>query len=70
MQGWIKCSERMPEIGVKVLCFPKGDEPIHATFGGNYWRQDVSWCVSNDFIDNTIVTDVTHWQPLPEPPQE
>ena len=31
---WIPVSERMPEVGVKVLCFPVKDEPIHATFNG------------------------------------
>lgn len=67
---WIKCSDKMPKIGVKVLFFPKNDEPIHGEFGGQYWRQDTSWCVSNDCIDRVITSEVTHWMPLPEPPSE
>lgn len=68
VDGWISCADSMPESGVKVLCFPEGDEPIHAIFNGQLWLQDVSWSVSPDPIDNVIPTNVTHWQPLPSPP--
>ena len=67
---WIPVSERMPEVGVKVLCFPVKDEPIHATFNGQLWLQDVSWSVSDEPIDNVITASVTHWMPLPAAPQE
>lgn len=67
---WIPVSERMPEVGVKVLCFPVEDEPIHATFNGQLWLQDVSWSGSDEPIDNVIPTSVTHWMPLPSAPQE
>ncbi|MBO2029044.1 DUF551 domain-containing protein [Klebsiella pneumoniae] len=62
---WIPVSERMPEVGVKVLCFPVKDEPIHATFNGQLWLQDISWSGSDEPIDNVIPTSVTHWMPLP-----
>ncbi|HCT8862499.1 TPA: DUF551 domain-containing protein [Klebsiella michiganensis] len=67
---WIPVSERMPDVGVKVLCFPVKDEPIHATFNGQLWLQDVSWSGSDDTIDNVIPVSVTHWMPLPAAPQE
>ncbi|MFV0830943.1 DUF551 domain-containing protein [Klebsiella quasipneumoniae] len=67
---WIPVSERMPEVGVKVLCFPVKDEPIHATFNGQLWLQDVSWSASEEPIDNAIPVTVTHWMPLPAVPQE
>lgn len=67
---WIPVSERMPEVGVKVLCFPVKDEPIHATFNGQLWLQDVSWSGSEEPIDNVIRVTVTHWMPLPAAPQE
>ncbi|HGF0125195.1 TPA: DUF551 domain-containing protein [Klebsiella variicola] len=67
---WIPVSERMPDVGVKVLCFPVKDEPIHATFNGQLWLQDVSWSGSDDPIDNVIPVSVTHWMPLPAAPQE
>ncbi|HHO3520306.1 TPA: DUF551 domain-containing protein [Klebsiella pneumoniae] len=68
--GWIPVSERMPEAGVKVLCFPVEDEPIHAVFNGQLWMQDVSWSGSEESIDNVIPVPVTHWMPLPAAPQE
>lgn len=68
--GWIPVSERMPDVGVKVLCFPAKDEPIHATFNGQLWLQDVSWSASYEPIDNVIPITVTHWMPLPAAPQE
>lgn len=68
--SWIPVSERMPEVGVKVLCFPAEDEPIHATFNGQLWLQDVSWSGSEEPIDNVIPVTVTHWMPLPNPPKE
>lgn len=67
---WVPVSEQMPEVGVKVLCFPVKDEPIHATFNGQLWLQDVSWCGSEEPIDNVIPVTVTHWMPLPAAPQE
>ncbi|MBD7352477.1 DUF551 domain-containing protein [Klebsiella pneumoniae] len=67
---WIPVSERMPEVGVKVLCFPAEDEPIHAVFNGQLWLQDVSWSSSEEPIDNVIPVTVTHWMPLPAAPQE
>ncbi|EPO0609877.1 DUF551 domain-containing protein [Klebsiella pneumoniae] len=60
----------MPEVGVKVLCFPAEDEPIHATFNGQLWLQDISWSGSYEPIDNVIPASVTHWMPLPAGPQE
>lgn len=67
---WIPVSERMPEVGVKALCFPAEDEPIHAVFNGQLWLQDVSWSGSEEPIDNVIPVTVTHWMPLPAGPQE
>ncbi|HHA2290332.1 TPA: DUF551 domain-containing protein [Enterobacter ludwigii] len=68
-EGWVACSERMPEVGVKVLCFPVNDEPIHATYNGQVWLQDISWSVSDEPIDNVISCNVFHWMPLPAAPQ-
>ncbi|MCD2482061.1 DUF551 domain-containing protein [Enterobacter kobei] len=68
--GWVACSERMPEVGVKVLCFPVNDEPIHATYNGQVWLQDISWSESDEPIDNVISCNVFHWMPLPAAPQQ
>jgi hypothetical protein len=68
--GWVSCGERMPEIGIKVLCFPVNDEPIHATYNGQVWLQDISWSTSDEPIDNVISCNVFHWMPLPAAPQQ
>ncbi|HGG9034816.1 TPA: DUF551 domain-containing protein [Enterobacter hormaechei subsp. xiangfangensis] len=68
--GWVACSERMPDVGVKVLCFPVNDEPIHATYNGQVWLQDISWSTSDEPIDNVISCNVFHWMPLPAAPQQ
>lgn len=68
--SWVACSERMPEVGVKVLCFPVNDEPIHATYNGQVWLQDISWSTSDEPIDNVISCNVFHWMPLPAAPQQ
>lgn len=67
---WISVSERIPDVGVKVLCFPVEDEPIHAAFNGQLWLQDISWSNSDEPIDNVITCNVTHWMPLPAGPQK
>ncbi|WP_164844788.1 DUF551 domain-containing protein [Enterobacter hormaechei] len=68
--GWVACSERMPDVGVKVLCFPVNDEPIHATYNGQVWLQDISWSTSDEPIDNVISCNVFHWMTLPAAPQQ
>lgn len=61
--GWIPCSERLPECGIKVLVqygcgrinieeCKKNTDGIIGFYDGNYWSN----------ADNYI-----SWQPLPEP---
>ncbi len=67
--GWISCSERMPEDTKMLLAFSQGE--IVAA----YWN----WVVNPidykkhrafTYLSGNILDDVTHWIPLPEPPQE
>ena len=67
--GWISCSERMPEDTKMLLAFSQGE--IVAA----YWN----WVVNPidykkyrafTYLSGNILDDVTHWMPLPEPPQE
>ncbi|HCS6118339.1 TPA: DUF551 domain-containing protein [Escherichia coli] len=67
--GWIRCSDRMPEDTKMLLAFSQGE--IVAA----YWN----WVVNPidykkyrafTYLSGNILDDVTHWMPLPEPPQE
>ncbi|HAM4174612.1 DUF551 domain-containing protein [Escherichia coli] len=67
--GWISCSERMPEDTKMLLAFSQGE--IVAA----YWN----WVVNPidykkyrafTYLSGYILDDVTHWMPLPEPQQE
>lgn len=58
--GWVACSERMPEQFVEVLvCTEDGGRYVAAL------NQSMTWD-DGDFFDD--IQDVTHWQPLPSPP--
>ena len=67
--GWISCSDRMPEDTKMLLAFSQGE--IVAA----YWN----WVVNPidykkyrafTYLSGNILDDVTHWMPLPKPPQE
>ncbi|HCQ4576731.1 TPA: ead/Ea22-like family protein [Escherichia albertii] len=67
LDGWISCSERMPEDTKMLLAFSQGE--IVAA----YWN----WVVNPidykkyrafTYLSGNILDDVTHWMPLPEPP--
>lgn len=62
MGKWIKCSERMPEHLDDVLV-TDGDSIEMKWWDGDDWD---SWAERNSNICND---DVTHWMPLPEPPE-
>lgn len=67
--GWISCSERMPEDTKMLLAFSQGK--IVAA----YWN----WVMSPidykkyrafTYLSGNILDDVTHWMPLLEPPEQ
>lgn len=61
MTDWIKCSERMPE-NMDTVITSNGFDIGCQWWDGDSWQE---WS-SHDAVPG----DVTHWQPLPEPPQE
>lgn len=68
--GWISCSERMPNDKDYVWCWGKSYGWTECdTFEGYYdWSRNKWWTVTDD--GEEPASKVTHWMPLPEPPQE
>ncbi|HAI4109982.1 TPA: DUF551 domain-containing protein [Escherichia coli] len=68
--GWISCSERMPNDKQYVWCWGKSYGWTECnTFEGYYdWSRNKWWAVTDD--GEEPASKVTHWMPLPEPLQE
>ncbi|EGF5841433.1 DUF551 domain-containing protein [Escherichia coli] len=68
--GWINCSERIPDDKQYVWCWGKSYGWTECdTFEGYYdWSRNKWWAVTDD--GEEPASKVTHWMPLPEPPQE
>ena len=68
--GWISCSERIPDDKQYVWCWGKSYGWTECdTFEGYYdWSRNKWWAVTDD--GEEPASKVTHWMPLPEPPKE
>ncbi|WP_224482231.1 DUF551 domain-containing protein [Escherichia coli] len=62
--GWISCSERMPKGYADVLVTDGEHVEVKWWDESGYWN---SWTELNSDI---FADEITHWMPLPEPPQE
>ncbi|HAI7532605.1 TPA: DUF551 domain-containing protein [Escherichia coli] len=65
--GWISCSERMPEDGQHVIILCDGAFVLHAQYRDGEFFDIVR---NGDEFFETQSRNVTDWMPLPEPPQE
>lgn len=64
---WIRCAERMPDAGVEVLVYVVRHNARFIDVASREARPGGSflWIIpDNDFE----LDEVTHWMPLPEPP--
>ncbi|EFK7855610.1 DUF551 domain-containing protein [Escherichia coli] len=63
--GWISCSERMPEETGDIIVVSDGI----VMSGISYSRRDGFYMAALEYDDDEPIDGVTHWMPLPEPPR-
>lgn len=64
-QRWIPVSEGLPEIGVRVLFYNNFIKNIHkGWYSGDEWTSDIGIFYNGDKLKR-----ITHWMPLPNPPE-
>jgi hypothetical protein len=72
MSEWISVKDEMPEYDTPVLVYrwPDGNDEQHPIFVA-VLDNDVNIGVHfASFVNGHIGVNITHWMPLPEPPQE
>ena len=65
VQEWISVEDRLPEIGGYVVCIAKRNPfsrfmPMVARIEKNGWVNPMT---------EQYISEVTHWMPMPEPPE-
>ncbi|EBS0315427.1 DUF551 domain-containing protein [Salmonella enterica subsp. enterica serovar Infantis] len=65
--GWISCSERMPDDGQHVIILCDGAFVLYAQYRDGEFFDVVR---NGEEFFETHSRNVTDWMPLPEPPQE
>ena len=65
MPRWIPVSERLPEVDATVLVVIETPRGQHVSFLSRH-KQDGFWTHPDGDVDDI---NVTHWMPLPEPPE-
>jgi hypothetical protein len=68
MSEWISVKDRLPEIGVDVLISYGGLPFYHLAFLTH--NGDIKWFNGNHSNTEYSLDDVTHWMPLPKPPEK
>lgn len=63
---WISVTEALPEAGERVLCYCRAN--IYEVMK---MRTDGAWVHNDKVYDSAYMSGfVTHWMPLPQPPEE
>lgn len=64
LRGWVSIREEMPEILSPVLCFESSNHAVVlCIWDGEKWID----CTTGSTMD--VYCNITHWQPIPQPPK-
>ncbi|WP_420291075.1 MULTISPECIES: DUF551 domain-containing protein [unclassified Enterobacter] len=72
-EGWVACSEQMPDIGTEIFYFCQDDGlrdcgiVSSSNFSG---KGDAELYVHAEGYDLRFGVDISHWMPLPASPQQ
>lgn len=74
MNNWIKCSKELPELGdYSVLAYFSENDGMAMIHVEDYFRDITDGVDENGkqlYTKWYLSAGVTHWMPLPEPPEE
>lgn len=67
---WIPVTESLPEIGQPCLCYKRAHGENGYRFGTYLGANFSEKCAAFKSMSHYGCIGVTHWMPLPEPPEE
>ncbi len=73
MTEWIKCSERIPNLGEAVMISWNGenfDSDAFYDHSLSKWQTILEIIYDGEEIIGDPERKITHWMPLPKPPEE
>lgn len=68
MSDWIKCSDRLPKVGERVLVCSVYGAVQHCAYYRDADDDNDFWQDTYDLADGRALDEVTHWMPLPAAP--
>ena len=68
--SWIPVSERLPEVGKKVLVFAYGHDVLTARMQKRTENEYPVFECNGTYLELAKQGRITHWMPLPEPPKD
>jgi uncharacterized protein DUF551 len=66
---WIKVRDQLPELGIAILGYYPAFE-AYRVIQLEETADGVSFWDDGEYIDHWDLGDISHWQPLPEPPED